>query len=75
MYAADLVVAIQDLGAAGISCAASELAHNGRVGIRLDLSAVPLRDTTLAPDEILVSESQERMMAIVHPDNLEAFLK
>ncbi|MCO8182747.1 MAG: phosphoribosylformylglycinamidine synthase subunit PurL [Tropheryma whipplei] len=75
LYAADLVVAIQDLGAAGISCAASELAHNGRVGIRLDLSAVPLRDTTLAPDEILVSESQERMMAIVHPDNLEAFFE
>ncbi|SIT85306.1 phosphoribosylformylglycinamidine synthase subunit PurL [Microbacterium sp. RU33B] len=74
LYRDDLVEAIQDLGAAGISCATSELAANGGSGMRVDLENVLLRDPTLTPEEILMSESQERMMAIVAPDKLDAFL-
>ena len=74
LYRDDLVEAIQDLGAAGISCATSELAANGGSGMFVDLSKVLLRDPSLTPEEILMSESQERMMAIVAPDKLDAFL-
>ena len=74
LYRGDLVEAIQDLGAAGISCATSELAANGGSGMRVDLENVLLRDPTLTPEEILMSESQERMMAIVAPGKLDAFL-
>ncbi|MGY2078865.1 phosphoribosylformylglycinamidine synthase subunit PurL [Modestobacter sp. SYSU DS0657] len=70
----DLVTGIQDLGGAGISCATSELASAGTGGMHIDLDAVPLRDSTLTPAEILMSESQERMCAIVEPDKVEAFL-
>jgi phosphoribosylformylglycinamidine synthase subunit PurL len=69
-----LVEGIQDLGAAGISCATSELAANGDGGMRIELDDVLLRDPTLTAEEILMSESQERMMAIVRPDRLDAFL-
>ncbi|MDZ8275471.1 phosphoribosylformylglycinamidine synthase subunit PurL [Microbacterium aquimaris] len=74
LYQGELVEAIQDLGAAGISCATSELAANGGSGMRVDLENVLLRDPSLTPEEILMSESQERMMAIVAPDKLDAFL-
>ncbi|WP_322410586.1 phosphoribosylformylglycinamidine synthase subunit PurL [Microbacterium invictum] len=74
LYRDELVEAIQDLGAAGISCATSELAANGGSGMRVDLEKVLLRDPTLTPEEILMSESQERMMAIVAPEKLDAFL-
>ncbi|HET6825845.1 MAG TPA: phosphoribosylformylglycinamidine synthase subunit PurL [Amnibacterium sp.] len=74
LYADGLVEAVQDLGAAGISCATSELAANGDGGMRIDLDAVLLRDPTLTAEEILMSESQERMMAVVAPDKLEGFL-
>ena len=74
LYKGELVEAIQDLGAAGISCATSELAANGGSGMRVDLENVLLRDPTLTPEEILMSESQERMMAIVAPEKLDAFL-
>jgi len=74
LYRGELVEGIQDLGAAGISCATSELAANGDGGMVVDLDAVLLRDPTLTAEEILMSESQERMMAIVAPDKLEAFL-
>ncbi|GAA1655705.1 phosphoribosylformylglycinamidine synthase subunit PurL [Microbacterium flavum] len=74
LYKDELVEAIQDLGAAGISCATSELAANGGSGMRVDLEKVLLRDPTLTPEEILMSESQERMMAIVAPEKLDAFL-
>ncbi|MFT4221002.1 MAG: phosphoribosylformylglycinamidine synthase subunit PurL [Microbacterium sp.] len=74
LYRGDLVEAIQDLGAAGISCATSELAANGNSGMRVDLDGVLLRDPTLTPEEILMSESQERMMAIVEPGKLDDFL-
>lgn len=74
LYRNELVEAIQDLGAAGISCATSELAANGGSGMRVDLEKVLLRDPSLTPEEILMSESQERMMAIVAPEKLDAFL-
>lgn len=74
LYQGDLVEAIQDLGAAGISCATSELAANGNSGMSVALDDVLLRDPTLTPEEILMSESQERMMAVVAPDKLDAFL-
>jgi len=74
IFAADLVTGIQDLGAAGLSCATTELAAAGAGGMDVDLDVVPLRDETLAPEEILMSESQERMMAVVTPEDLERFL-
>lgn len=69
-----LVEGIQDLGAAGISCATSELASNGDGGMHVDLETVLLRDPTLTAGEILMSESQERMMAVVRPERLPEFL-
>jgi len=69
-----VVEGIQDLGAAGISCATSELAANGNSGMEVTLDHVLLRDDTLTAEEILMSESQERMMAIVRPDKLDDFL-
>ncbi len=74
IFAADLVAGIQDLGGAGLSCATSELASAGDGGMHVELDRVPLRDSTLAPEEILMSESQERMMAVVEPDDVAAFL-
>jgi phosphoribosylformylglycinamidine synthase II len=74
LYRSDLVVGIQDLGAAGVACATTELAAAGGTGMRVRLDAVPLRDPSLGPAEILMSESQERMMAIVRPADVEPFL-
>jgi phosphoribosylformylglycinamidine synthase len=74
LYAADVVVGIQDLGAAGVSCATTELAAKGTGGMKVDLNLVPLRDPSLRPEEILMSESQERMMAVVRPDDIPAFM-
>ncbi len=71
---AGLVEGIQDLGGAGISCATSELASNGDGGMAVELDQVPLRDASLSPEEILMSESQERMCAVVTPDRVEEFL-
>ncbi|MEX3508458.1 phosphoribosylformylglycinamidine synthase II [Kocuria sp. WRN011] len=73
LFKSSLVEGIQDLGAAGISCATSELASNGDGGMRVDLTKVLLRDPTLTPGEILMSESQERMMAVVTPEKVEVF--
>ncbi|MCI9888084.1 phosphoribosylformylglycinamidine synthase subunit PurL [Micrococcales bacterium 31B] len=74
LFAAKVVAGIQDLGGAGLSCATSELASNGDGGMLIHLDRVPLRDSTLSPEEILMSESQERMMAVVEPAKLDAFL-
>ena len=74
IFAADLVVGIQDLGGAGLSCATSELASAGSGGMNIQLEKVPLRDPSLSPEEILMSESQERMCAIVEPVNIKYFL-
>jgi phosphoribosylformylglycinamidine synthase len=73
LFKGSLVEGIQDLGAAGISCATSELASNGDGGMEVELTSVLLRDPTLTPGEILMSESQERMMAVVSPENVAAF--
>jgi phosphoribosylformylglycinamidine synthase len=75
LFDAGLVAGIQDLGGAGLSCATSELASAGDGGMHVWLDRVPLRDATLAPEEILMSESQERMMAVVEPAHLDAFLE
>ncbi|MDX6329310.1 MAG: phosphoribosylformylglycinamidine synthase subunit PurL [Streptomycetaceae bacterium] len=75
IFREDLVDGIQDLGGAGLSCATSELASAGSGGMRVELDTVPLRDATLSPEEILMSESQERMCAIVEPGKVERFLE
>ncbi|MBU2698504.1 phosphoribosylformylglycinamidine synthase subunit PurL [Pimelobacter sp. 30-1] len=74
LFRAGVVNGIQDLGGAGLSCATSELASAGDGGMRCELDRVPLRDSTLSPEEILMSESQERMMAVVEPGDVAAFL-
>jgi len=74
LFAGGLVVGIQDLGAAGVACATTELAAAGTGGMRIRLDAVPLRDPSLGPPEILMSESQERMMAVVEPGRVDEFL-
>jgi phosphoribosylformylglycinamidine synthase len=74
LFAGGLVVGIQDLGAAGVACATTELAAAGTGGMEVRLDAVPLRDASLGPPEILMSESQERMMAVVEPGRVEEFL-
>ena len=75
IFAEDLVVGIQDLGGAGLSCATSELASGGSGGMKVQLDKVPLRDPSLSPEEILMSESQERMCAIVEPSKIARFLE
>ena len=65
---AKLVVGIQDLGGAGLVCATSETAARGGVGMDVDVSAVPRREPGMAPYEVMTSESQERMLAIVTPE-------
>jgi phosphoribosylformylglycinamidine synthase len=75
IFAEELVLGIQDLGGAGLSCATSELASAGDGGMHVWLDRVPLRDSSLAPEEILMSESQERMMAVVEPAHVDRFLE
>ncbi|HUR16720.1 MAG TPA: AIR synthase-related protein, partial [Candidatus Limnocylindrales bacterium] len=70
-----LVDGLQDLGAAGLTCATSEMADRGGTGIRIDLDSVPLREPNMKPFEVLISESQERMLAEVAPENLDAVLQ
>jgi phosphoribosylformylglycinamidine synthase len=67
-----LVFGIQDLGGAGLTCATSETASRGGVGMDVDVDAVPLREPGMEPFEIMTSESQERMLAIVVPADLDA---
>ncbi|TJZ42289.1 phosphoribosylformylglycinamidine synthase subunit PurL [Streptomyces piniterrae] len=75
IFRENLVDGIQDLGGAGLSCATSELASAGSGGMRVELDTVPLRDSSLSPEEILMSESQERMCAIVEPGKVDRFLE
>ncbi|MGX0119172.1 phosphoribosylformylglycinamidine synthase subunit PurL [Corynebacterium otitidis] len=75
LYRAGVVVGIQDLGGAGLACATSELAAAGDGGMAVDLDAVPLRSAEMSAAEILASESQERMCAVVTPENVETFRK
>jgi phosphoribosylformylglycinamidine synthase subunit PurL len=69
-----LLVALQDLGAAGLSSASSEMASKGEVGLDLDMALVPLREADMEPFEIMVSESQERMLCVVEPSRLAEVL-
>ena len=68
LLAEGLLVSLQDLGAAGLTSSAGEMASAGRVGIEIDVDRVPLREAGMEPFEIMVSESQERMLAVVEPD-------
>ncbi|MCB5278864.1 MAG: phosphoribosylformylglycinamidine synthase subunit PurL [Candidatus Cloacimonetes bacterium] len=69
-----LVVAIQDMGAAGLTCSCSEMAGKGKVGIDIDVSKVPQRESGMNTYEIMLSESQERMLVIVEPHNIDKVL-
>ena len=70
----ELLVSLQDLGAAGLTSAASEMAARGGVGITLDLCQIPLREADMEPFEIMVSESQERMLCVARPECVGALL-
>jgi phosphoribosylformylglycinamidine synthase len=74
LYSAGLVIGIQDLGGAGLSCATSELASAGDGGMTIELEKVPQRAANMTPAEVLSSESQERMCAVVAPKNVEKFM-
>ncbi len=71
---AGLVVGIQDLGGAGLTCATSETASRGGMGMDVDVDAIPQREVGMEPFEVMTSESQERMLAIVEPDGLDQVL-
>ncbi|WBB78144.1 phosphoribosylformylglycinamidine synthase subunit PurL [Micromonospora sp. WMMD882] len=75
LYDAELVVGIQDLGGAGLTCALTETAAAAGTGMRVWLERVPLREPSMEPHEILASESQERMLLVVEPEQLDAVLK
>src|SRR5438105_2107337 len=70
----ELLVSLQDLGAAGLTSSASEMASKGAVGIDIDVRRVPLREPGMEPFEIMISESQERMLCVVEPDNVQDVL-
>ncbi|MGZ4617816.1 MAG: phosphoribosylformylglycinamidine synthase subunit PurL [Frankiaceae bacterium] len=74
LFARDLVAGVQDLGGAGLTCAISETAAAGRAGMRVALERVPLREPSMSPPEVLVSESQERMLLVVAPAALDEVL-
>jgi phosphoribosylformylglycinamidine synthase subunit PurL len=71
---ADLLASLQDLGAAGLSSSSSEMASKGEVGLDIDVSRVPLREADMEPFEIMISESQERMLCVVEPARLDDVL-
>ncbi|MHB1810021.1 MAG: phosphoribosylformylglycinamidine synthase subunit PurL, partial [Solirubrobacteraceae bacterium] len=70
----DLLVSLQDLGAAGLTSSAAEMASKGEVGMDLDVARVPLREADMEPFEIMVSESQERMLCVAEPDRVAEVL-
>ena len=72
---AELLVALQDLGAAGLTSSSAEMASKGGLGIDIDVARVPLREPAMAPFEVMVSESQERMLCVVEPDRLDDVLR
>jgi phosphoribosylformylglycinamidine synthase len=74
LLARELLVSLQDLGAAGLTSSAVEMASKGEVGIEIDVERVPLRESDMEPFEVMVSESQERMLCVVEPSNVEAVL-
>ena len=72
LMASDAIVAIQDMGAAGLTSSSVEMASKGGVGLELDMNAVPTRETGMTPYEMMLSESQERMLMVLKPGR-EAF--
>ncbi len=68
LMATGAVVAIQDMGAAGLTCSAVEMGAKGDLGVRLDLDAVPIRETGMSAYEMMLSESQERMLMVLRPE-------
>jgi phosphoribosylformylglycinamidine synthase subunit PurL len=74
MLGKGLLVSLQDLGAAGLTSSAAEMASKGEVGVEIDVSLVPLREPGLEPFEVMVSESQERMLCVVEPARLDEVL-
>src|SRR6478735_2800296 len=74
LYDAGLVVGIQDLGGAGLTCALTETSASAGTGMAVTLESVPLREPSMEPHEILASESQERMLLIVEPAKVDAVL-
>jgi phosphoribosylformylglycinamidine synthase len=74
LLAEGLLVSLQDLGAAGLTSSAGEMASAGGVGIDIDVARVPLREADMEPFEIMVSESQERMLCVVEPEKVDAVL-
>ncbi|NAZ36041.1 phosphoribosylformylglycinamidine synthase subunit PurL [Rubellimicrobium sp. CFH 75288] len=68
LMATGAVVSIQDMGAAGLTCSAVEMGDKGGLGIRLDLDRVPVREAGMTPYEMMLSESQERMLMVLHPE-------
>ncbi|MGH7492598.1 MAG: phosphoribosylformylglycinamidine synthase subunit PurL [bacterium] len=75
MIKAELVVGMQDMGAAGITCSTAEMSAKGRYGMQVDLDKVPLREAGMAPYEIMLSESQERMLVVARPGKEEEIRK
>ena len=69
-----LLASLQDLGAAGLTSSSSEMASKGEVGIEIDVDKVPLREADMEPFEVMISESQERMLCVVEPDKLDEVL-
>jgi phosphoribosylformylglycinamidine synthase II len=70
----DLLVGIQDMGAAGITCSTSEMAARGKSGMEIELSLVPVREEKMIPYEIMLSESQERMLVVAKKDKVKELL-
>ena len=71
----NLILACQDMGAAGLTCSSFEMAEKGKIGLTLHLDKVPLRDSSLSPEDILLSESQERMLFVCTPSQWEKLKK
>src|SRR5204862_6975629 len=66
---------LQDLGAAGLSSSSAEMASKGEVGLEIDVARVPVREEGMEPFEIMISESQERMLCVVEPEKLAELMK
>ena len=75
LKATGLLIGVQDLGGAGIACATSETAARASMGMDVDLDAIPLREQGMEPFEVMTSESQERMLAIIDPEDLPRLLE
>lgn len=75
MIKEDILVGIQDMGAAGLTCSSAEMAAKGECGLELDLDLVPQRESEMTPYEIMLSESQERMLVVVEPEQVERVIE